>query len=78
MKRLIVDFLEKFSIFLAGLLLLIGLIAGYAADGFGTAIVGLILASLIAVLFFGILFVQLEMNESLRAIRKAMESQSKP
>ncbi len=73
MKRMIVELLEKFSIGLVGLLLLVGLIAGYAAGGVGVAIVGLIVAFLIAVLFFGILFIQLEMNESLRAIRKTLE-----
>ncbi|TVR99611.1 MAG: hypothetical protein EA406_02960 [Rhodospirillales bacterium] len=74
---MIVGALEKFSIALVGVLFLVGLIAGYQAGGVGGAIVGLVFAFLIAVLFFGILFIQLEMNESLRAIRNALEKPQK-
>lgn len=73
MKHLIVQTLEKASIALAGLVLLVGLIGGFMADGVGTAIVGLIVALVFCVFFFGILFVALEMNESLRAIRQQLE-----
>ncbi|GIX08720.1 MULTISPECIES: hypothetical protein [unclassified Elioraea] len=74
MKRMVVDLLEKFAIGLFVLFLLAGLIGGYGPGGVVGAIVGLIVAFLMAVLVFGIIFVQLEMNESLRAIRQQLES----
>jgi membrane associated rhomboid family serine protease len=73
MKRFIVEVLEKSSIVLLFLVLLVGLIAGYATGGFLGAIVGLIAAAVIGVMTFGVLFVLLEMNESLRAIRQQGE-----
>lgn len=76
MKRLIVQTLEKSSIAMVAILLLVGLIGGYASGGIGAAILGFLVCLVIAVLFFGILFVQLEMNENLRAIRGRLESPS--
>lgn len=73
MKRFIVEVLEKSSIVLLFLVLLVGLIAGYATGDVLGAIVGLIAAAVIAVMTFGVLFVLLEMNESLRAIRQHVE-----
>jgi hypothetical protein len=73
MKRFIVEVLEKSSIVLLFLVLLVGLIAGYASGGAIGAIVGLIGAAVIGVMTFGVLFVLLEMNESLRAIRQQVE-----
>lgn len=73
MKRFIVEVLEKSSIVLLFLVLLVGLIAGYASGGAIGAIVGLIGAAVIGVMTFGVLFVLLEMNESLRAIRQQGE-----
>ena len=73
MKHLIVQTLEKVSIVLAGLILLVGLIGGYMAYDVWTAILGLIFALAFCVFFFGILLIALEMNESLRAIRKQLE-----
>jgi hypothetical protein len=73
MKRFIVEVLEKSSIVLLCLVLLVGLIAGYASGGAIGAIVGLIGAAVIGVMTFGVLFVLLEMNESLRAIRQQGE-----
>ncbi len=73
MKRFIVEVLEKSSIVLLCLVLLVGLIAGYASGGAIGAIVGLIGAAVIGVMTFGVLFVLLEMNESLRAIRQQVE-----
>jgi hypothetical protein len=78
MKRFIVEVLEKSSLVLLVLVLLVGLIAGYATGGVLGAIVGLIAAALIAVMTFGVLFVLLEMNESLRAIRQQGEGGRKP
>jgi hypothetical protein len=72
-KRFIVDVLEKSGMVLLVLLLLIGLIAGYATGKVIGAIGGLITAAVIAVMTFGVLFVLLEMNESLRAIRQQVE-----
>lgn len=73
MKRFIVEVLEKSSIVLLFLVLLAGLGAGYGTGGVLGAIVGLIAAAVIAVMTFGVLFVLLEMNESLRAIRQQVE-----
>lgn len=72
MKSLIVQTIDKVSVGLAIVVLLIGLIAGYSYAGIGTAIVGLVIAFVFVVFFFGILFVQLEMNENLRAIRQEL------
>ncbi|WP_019013150.1 hypothetical protein [Elioraea tepidiphila] len=73
MQRFILEVLEKSSMVLLVLVLLVGLIAGYTTGGVIGAIVGLIAATVIGVMTFGVLFVLLEMNESLRAIRQQVE-----
>lgn len=73
MKHTIVQILDKASVALFVIVLLGGLISGYQAGGFVGAIGGLITSLIVAVFFFGILFVQLEINDNLRAIRRQME-----
>jgi hypothetical protein len=73
MKRFIVEVLEKSSMVLLVLVLLVGLVAGYVSGDILGAIVGLIAAAVLAVMTFGVLFVLLEMNESLRVIRQQVE-----
>jgi hypothetical protein len=72
-KHVIIQILDKASVVLFIIVVLGGLISGYQAGGFMGAIGGLITSVIIAVFFFGILFVQLEMNENLRAIRQQLE-----
>jgi hypothetical protein len=72
MKHLIVQTVEKLSIALVCLVLFVGLISGYTDNGVGGAILGLVGAFLFSVFFFGILFILLEMNESLRSIRQQL------
>lgn len=73
MKHLVVQFLEKGAMACLVVVLIVGFIVGYGANGFGTALLGLILAFVLAVPVFGVLFLLLEMNDSLRAMRKAAE-----
>jgi hypothetical protein len=85
MKHIVVYVLEKVAIVLFVLFLPAGAgvgyvvgdiggeIGGYDGGAISGAIVGLIVSFLLAVLAFGIIFVLLEMNESLRAIRQQME-----
>jgi hypothetical protein len=73
MKRLVIEFLEKGAMACLAGILLVGFIVGYAAGDFGAALLGLILAFVLAVPVFGVLFLLLEMNDSLRAMRKAAE-----
>lgn len=74
MKQLIIKLIDKGSIATATMLLIIGFVVGYAIDNFGTALVGLILAFVVDVMIFGLLFIVLDSNEQLRAIRKKLEA----
>jgi hypothetical protein len=81
MKRLIVGSIEALSTIVILLMLLGGLIGGmeqghYAGNALLGAVVGLAMAFAAAVLVFGVLFILLEMNENLRAIRAALERQA--
>ena len=74
MKQLIIKLIDKSSVAVAVLLLIFGFIVGYAVNGSLTAIIGLILAFIIDVMVFGLLFIVLDSNEQLRAIRKQLEA----
>ena len=73
MKDFIVNSLELISKVAFVLLVAAGFFAGAGTGRPGGAIVGLIGAFVVGVVFFGVLFVLLEMNENLRAIRKSLE-----
>jgi hypothetical protein len=75
-KRLIVGSIEMLSVILSVLSLLIGLFSGWAAAGLWGALGGLIVAFVGTIVIFGALFILLEMNESLRAIRQQLDAQS--
>lgn len=77
MKRLIVGSIDTLSVAGVVVLLLVGAINGYLAGGFIGVLIGLIVAFVIAVIVFGALFVLLEMNDHLRAIRKSLEGQAR-
>lgn len=72
MKHFMVQTLEKLSILIVCLVLIAGLVGGYNSNGGLGAVLGLIGSLLFSVFFFGILFILLEMNESLRAIRQQL------
>ena len=74
MKHLVVQFLEKGAVACLVVILIVGFIVGYGVHGFGTALLGVIFAFVLSVPAFGVLFLLLEMNESLRAMRKALDS----
>lgn len=74
MKTVVIQFLEKGAIAFLALIIIAGFIAGYGAGDFGTGLLGAVFAFIFAVPFFGFLFLMLEMNESLKAIRKAVEN----
>lgn len=74
MKHFVIQFLDKLSIVLFVLLVLAGFGMGYQQSGIAGAILGLLGSFLAGALMFGALFILLEMNENLRAIRKATES----
>lgn len=86
MKRLIVSSIEPLSAVVIVLMLMVGLIGGagvgYHLGGAALAVVGAILGVIayfaLAVLIFGALFILLEMDESLRAIRALLERQAAP
>jgi hypothetical protein len=73
MKQMIVQSLEMLSSALFILVIVIGFLGGAVNGGFLGAIVGLIVAGVWAVIAFGILFLLLEMNENLRAIRGQLD-----
>ena len=74
MKSLVVQFLEKGAVVCLVVILIVGFIVGYGVHDFGTALLGLIFAFVLAVPVFGVLFLLLEMNESPRCMRRALES----
>jgi hypothetical protein len=73
MKQMIVQSLEMLSSALFVLVIVIGFLGGAMSGGFMGAIVGLIVAAVWAVIAFGIIFLLLEMNENLRAIRGQLD-----
>lgn len=75
MKKLVILALDKGSIAFLVLIIVAGFVSGYTTHDFSTGVVGAIFAFIFAVPFFGFLFLMLEMNENLTAIRKALESQ---
>lgn len=79
MKHIFVQILEKLSIVIVFLILMSGVIGGYNSGGAGGAVLGLVGSFLFSVFFFGIVFILLEMNESLRTIRQQLAGvDSKP
>lgn len=72
MKHFIIKTLEAVSIVIICFLLVMGVSTGYNSNGEIGAIVGLIAALLASVFFFGIVFILMEMNESLHAIRQQL------
>jgi hypothetical protein len=74
MKRLVVRTLEALSGFCIVLILLAGGVAGCTSAGFMGAIGGLIAAFFLSVFVFGALFILLEQNQSLREIRRILET----
>ena len=74
MKRLIIGSIDILAVVGVVVVLLAGLINGYLAGGAIGAIIGLVVSFVIAVTVFGALFILLEMNDSLRAIRKSLET----
>ena len=75
MKRLIVGSIEILSFILIVIFVLAGLISGFQGGGAVGAVAGFIVSFAAAVVVFGALFILLEMNESLRAIRRLLEAQ---
>ncbi len=74
MKRLIIGTLEVFSHGLIILFLLAGLGLGYQAGDLIGAVVGLVAAFLLSVMIFGLVFIALDISETLREIRKLLQN----
>lgn len=74
MKRLIIGTLEVFSHGLIILFLLAGLVLGYEAGDLIGAVVGVVAAFLLSVMIFGLLFIALDISESLREIRELLQN----
>ena len=78
MKRLVVGSLELFCTIFAIGLLVVGTVYGYdigintKIGGIGGALIGLLMAFGVSVLTFGAIFTLLEINESLRDIRRLL------
>lgn len=70
MKRVVVGVLDAISSVAFVVFLVVSVVGGYLQGGAIGAIMGLILP----VVIFGLLFIQLEMNENLRAIRQQLEA----
>ena len=75
MNRLIVGSIEILSFVLIVIFILVGLISGFQGGGAVGAVAGFVVSFAAAVVVFGALFILLEMNESLRAIRRLLEAQ---
>lgn len=73
MKHLVVQTLEKGTMVALVIFLAAGFVSGYMAGDFGMALLGLIIAFVLAVPFFGYLFLFMEMNDSLRVIRQKLD-----
>ena len=71
-KRFVVDSLEASSALMAIGVLIVGVVVGYIGGQVAGAVAGLIVAFVIVVLMFGVVFTLLEMNESLRDIRRLL------
>lgn len=73
MKRIIVGSLEVVSLILFVLVLLASAAVGYQEARIPGAIVASTVAFISGILMFGTLFILLEINESLREIRKSLK-----
>lgn len=74
MKRLVIGSIDTLAVVGVVLLLLAGAVNGFLAGGVIGGVIGLLVGFLIAVLVFGALFILLEMNDNLRAMRKSMDA----
>lgn len=74
MKRLIVKSLEVILYGVAVLIVIVGVTAGGGAGGFIGAVGGALGGFVFSVLLLGFFFLFLEMNQSLRDIRAALEA----
>jgi hypothetical protein len=72
-QRFIVAWLETLCLIGFGLSVLAAMIAGYNAAGGTGLVVGLIFGFLSSVVFFGAIFVLLEINRNIRALRQEVE-----
>ena len=81
--KIIVGFMNVILNIAAGLILLIGTIAGgvIASETYSSVfwgfVLGFIVSFLVVVIYLGIAFLILEINNNLKAIRKELETQNK-
>jgi len=74
MKRFVVSLLEVLSWLVIGVSLLAGAGFGYQSGGVIGLLLGLATAFISSVIFFGVLFVLLEINEGVRALVQAQRA----
>ena len=77
MKDLIINSLELLCKIGVCLLLLSGVGAGLLTGNPFIAILGLVVAFVVSVLIFGLLFLLIDINDNMRAIRYQLEKQQK-
>lgn len=73
---LVVSSLELFSVIGFFLFLLGGFVTGWSSNGFFGAIAGLIVAFVINVIVFGVLFLVIQNNKILKEIRDTLKSKA--
>ena len=76
MKDLIINSLELLCTIGVVLLLLAGVIGGALTGNPFVAIAGLLIAFILSTIIFGILFLLIDINDNLRALRYAVEKNS--
>ncbi len=76
MKNLIINSLEVLCKIGVGLMLIGGLAAGLMTGNPFVAIAGLVVAFIVSTFLFGLLFLLIEINENMRALRYAVEKNS--